>query len=232
VKIGSLFSGIGGFDLGLTLPVSWQVEQDKDCNRVLAHHWPDTQRFNNVKEVHSASYLDNLVRTWYPVENEQEAEMAGKLKKLTPDQALESVRLYERGLSIGEIAGYFNVSRQAMWDFLRRRTPMRPQKKFGEENHFYRGGKVADDHAQGIIEKAVKRGIVINPQKCENCGDTGEFKDGRTKIQAHHDDYNKPLDVRWLCQKCHHLWHKDNEPIKKGEMGELAAVDVICGGFP
>jgi site-specific DNA-cytosine methylase len=85
VKIGSLFSGIGGFDLGLTLPVSWQVEQDKDCNRVLAHHWPDTQRFNNVKEVGKANLSPvDLICGGFPC---QDLSVAGKRKGLDGERS-------------------------------------------------------------------------------------------------------------------------------------------------
>lgn len=51
---GSLFTGIGGFDLGFDrvgLQGMWQVERDKDCNRVLDKHWPGIQRGTDVREV-------------------------------------------------------------------------------------------------------------------------------------------------------------------------------------
>lgn len=237
MRIGSLFSGIGGLELGLEWAgvghTVWQVEQDPHCLHWLGHHWPEAQRYTDVRDVHSTSFLDADVRTWYCVPSTTEEDaMAGQLKKLTAEQAEECVRLYVAGLSCGPIATYFGVSRQAMWDLLRRRTTMRPQLRRGEENHFYRGGDAADDAAQNLLETALKQGVVKRRETCEDCGSSGRMKDGRSSIQAHHDDYNKPLTVRWLCQPCHHAWHKHNRPTRKGARLELAPVDVIAGGFP
>jgi DNA (cytosine-5)-methyltransferase 1 len=54
MKVGSLFSGIGGFELGLQMAspdfeIAWQVEQDEFCQKVLAKHWPDARRWDDVK---------------------------------------------------------------------------------------------------------------------------------------------------------------------------------------
>lgn len=53
----SLFSGVGGFDLGLEA-AGWecvaQVEWDKDCQQVLARHWPDVPRWGDVATVSGA----------------------------------------------------------------------------------------------------------------------------------------------------------------------------------
>lgn len=127
-----------------------------------------------------------------------------------------AVQMYENGISIAEIAGVYGVTRQAMHKILKRRniTP-RTNLRFGKDNHFFRGGSVADDEAQNALEQALARGEVIRSDTCQQCGSSERFRDGRTAIQGHHTDYNKPLEVMWLCQKCHHEWHIYNRPIAR-----------------
>lgn len=53
--------------------------------------------------------------------------------------------------------------------------------------------------ARAALRWAVRSGR-IHPKPCEVCGDTN--------VHGHHDDHSKPLEVRWLCPKCHRAEHK------------------------
>jgi len=48
--------------------------------------------------------------------------------------------------------------------------------------------------AHDRVRSALQKGLLVR-QSCEVCKET--------KTDAHHDDYSKPLDVRWLCQRHH-----------------------------
>ncbi len=55
LTVGSLFSGIGGFEFGLErtggFKTVWQCEIDPFCLKVLAKHWPDVKRFTDIKRM-------------------------------------------------------------------------------------------------------------------------------------------------------------------------------------
>lgn len=53
------------------------------------------------------------------------------------------------------------------------------------------------------VGNAIRDGKLIKPDSCEKC-------DCSLNLEAHHDDYSKPLDVRWLCQAHHKQWHAEN----------------------
>ena len=57
LTVGSLFTGVGGFDLGMEhagWTTAWQVEWDRHCQSVLARHWPDVPRWSDVCDVDGA----------------------------------------------------------------------------------------------------------------------------------------------------------------------------------
>lgn len=88
MKFGSLFSGIGGMDLGLEragMECVWQVEIDGFCRKVLTKHWPDVPKYNDVREVgkHNLERVD-LIAGGFPC---QDISNAGKRAGITGEQS-------------------------------------------------------------------------------------------------------------------------------------------------
>jgi hypothetical protein len=53
-----------------------------------------------------------------------------------------------------------------------------------------------------------RKGSIEIKSRCENCN-------SQNRIEAHHHDYNLPLDVEFLCKTCHENWHKHNTPLNR-----------------
>ena len=88
LTVGSLFAGIGGFDLGLEragMRVRWQCEIDPYCQRVLAKHWPHVTRYGDIKTVDwdSVEPVD-LLCGGFPC---QDISLAGKGAGLAGDRS-------------------------------------------------------------------------------------------------------------------------------------------------
>ena len=56
--------------------------------------------------------------------------------------------------------------------------------------------------AHGRIQMALKKGTIVKPKNCSNCG-------GIKRLHAHHYDYNYPYSVQWLCSECHRNLNKE-----------------------
>lgn len=52
------------------------------------------------------------------------------------------------------------------------------------------------------VGNAVRDGKLVKPDSCPKCG-------RESRIIGHHSDYSKPLEVEWMCNKCHHSLHAD-----------------------
>lgn len=51
--------------------------------------------------------------------------------------------------------------------------------------------------AHNILNSAKRDGKILMPNACSVCGRE------TTRLEAHHEDYTKPLDVQWMCVSCH-----------------------------
>ena len=71
------------------------------------------------------------------------------------------------------------------------------KKRWSENNAIKRG-------AATIVGNAVRDGRLKKQYSCSECNISG------VRIHGHHEDYAKPLEVRWLCSACHSEWHDKN----------------------
>jgi len=82
-----------------------------------------------------------------------------------------------------------------------------------------RGNRQPADYLKEYRKKNIKKYLATNmvnnairdkklfKQACEECGE-------KKRVHAHHDDYAKPLNVRWLCAAHHRQWHIANGEAK------------------
>jgi hypothetical protein len=50
------------------------------------------------------------------------------------------------------------------------------------------------------VHRAKKAGVLVPPIRCPGCGEV-------SRVDAHHEDYSRPLQVTWICPRCHHAHH-------------------------
>lgn len=123
------------------------------------------------------------------------------------------VSLYNSGESAAFIGDLFGTATETILKYLRSEG-VEIRKSMSDSHLLKKIGRYSHKPAQMLVRSALKNGTLIRPNNCETCGKKPKpFRDGRSGINAHHNDYNKPLDVTWLCATCHRQWHLKNKPI-------------------
>ncbi len=88
MKVGSLFSGVGGFDLGLEtagMEIAWQVEYDPQAQSVLRHHWPTADLHKDVNHVGQSNLSPvDLIAGGFPC---QDVSVAGNREGLAGERS-------------------------------------------------------------------------------------------------------------------------------------------------
>jgi DNA (cytosine-5)-methyltransferase 1 len=97
LSFGSLFAGIGGFDLGFEragMVCKWQVEIDDYANRVLAKHWPNVHRERDIRETgpHNLERV-NVICGGFPCQDISYAGLGAGLDGARSGLFFEAIRL-------------------------------------------------------------------------------------------------------------------------------------------
>ena len=95
----------------------------------------------------------------------------------------------------------------------------------------WRAVDISKSRTRQATQAAVASGALPR-QPCETCGLPPGRVGKQQRVVAHHDDYNKPLTLRWLCQKCHRRWHRDNDPVPlRDELVGLTPSEYLAIGL-
>lgn len=92
-----------------------------------------------------------------------------------------------------------NIDRIRQYDRDRAKNPNR-QNSASQITKAWRQADKRRNQCHIAVARAIRSGELVR-QPCVRCGDV--------KSLAHHEDYDKPLDVMWLCQPCHKQRHKE-----------------------
>jgi hypothetical protein len=75
-------------------------------------------------------------------------------------------------------------------------------KKYNEQKNKWAKNNKHKRNAHLKVARSILKGTIIRKYSCEKCSSD-------LLVEAHHEDYLKPLEIVWLCSKCHHLRHKE-----------------------
>jgi hypothetical protein len=145
--------------------------------------------YEKTKQNARENYLKNKkkrleqVKKYYLDNWETKQQQRAEWRESNPDKVKEAVRKYQLSAK-GKVSAALGA------------------KKYTEKHPERRA-------AHRAVHRAVKNGMLVKPKRCEECNK-------RSRVQAHHHKgYEKQfhLDIKWLCQKCHHKKHYDKKDI-------------------
>jgi hypothetical protein len=139
--------------------------------------------------------------------------------RVPPAWHQEARKLRAKRFTCKEIALRCGVSHQRVYQILGPQTE-RKKRTFSTSGRPLKGGRTtepgyleAQARAQELCNRAIRRGELIRQTHCEKCGST-------TRVDAHHEDYEKPLEVMWLCRRHHVRRHFEMARERWGQMHE------------
>lgn len=147
-----------------------------------------------------------LIDDWIAISNESPQMGLFAMKAMTLDERREAARKYQ--------------ARQ------REKYPekMREKEREKDRRRAENPQDLAKIKARAIARQALTIGKIKKSDKCDKCGKGG-------KLQNHHPDYSKPLNVKWYCVKCHGKAHRKPDAQKSVFVSPEDIAMIIKGGF-
>lgn len=93
---------------------------------------------------------------------------------------------------IGNGGNFESINTANLTEARRRRNSMTPQDR-------WKAAHPKETWAHAALRSALKKGL-IEKEPCEVCG--------AHEVDGHHDDYARPMDVRWFCRRHHKQEHR------------------------
>ncbi len=112
------------------------------------------------------------------------------------EENIEKIRAYDRSRSNSDDRRKMNKANYRK----RTSTPEGRAKEWAQKRKWAEANKEKIT-AHTLVGNAIRDGK-LKAKPCERCG----YAVG---VQAHHEDYSKPLDVVWLCRSCHGQRHRE-----------------------
>lgn len=176
----------------------WHKENPEKANKASKEYY---QRNSEKRREYQKERRDNFT----PEEKVRVDQMAKEYR----DVNKESLRLkrqekYDPEAESKRWKEYYNENREK--ELLRKREyyySLNEEGKRGLCKHSkdWREKNPEKCQAHRDVAKAIQDGTISKPKVCDMCSE-------EKKLDAHHDDYSKTLDVRWLCRSCHGYVHR------------------------
>lgn len=81
-------------------------------------------------------------------------------------------------------------------------------------NKEWRDKNTLKTKAHYIVKKNIRNVLISKPSKCMSCC-------LEKRLESHHNNYDKPLDIIWLCRSCHRRYHDSDDSSFKEYIDKL-----------
>ena len=180
----------------------------KPCKAAYMREWnaknPDKVKKSAKKKYeNNKNYSKEKNKEWVESNRERSNEIKKAWKKRNREKYLAQQREYALNRYVDNrealLASKKTPEAKKILSEWRKENRGRINKKYLEKYHTN-----PEEHKKHLARSktngAIKSGNLIKPKECSKCGES-------KRLEAHHEDYNKPLEINWLCKGCHCKLH-------------------------